>query len=89
LTFCFQVLGNLCFRPYVAKPQLCKIKRRDIEIDEIMKKDAYNGCFREIDSKPHRINLKDKYKRKAQGIWLKLAISNDLHSRENPEYIKH
>ncbi|MFO7657818.1 MAG: DNA polymerase/3'-5' exonuclease PolX [Bacteroidales bacterium] len=61
----------------------------DIDMDEIMKEAADNGCFLEINSNPDRIDLKDKHIRKAQDLGLKLAISTDSHSTGNLEYIKY
>ncbi len=61
----------------------------DIDMDQIMKEAANNGCFLEINSNPDRIDLMDKYIRKARDIGLKLAVSTDSHTTGNFEYIKY
>ncbi|MFN2396749.1 MAG: PHP domain-containing protein, partial [Bacteroidales bacterium] len=61
----------------------------DIDMDEIMKEAADKGCFLEINSNPDRIDLSDKYIRKAKDAGVKLAISTDSHSTDNFNYIKY
>ncbi len=64
-------------------------KRSGYEIDmkQVMKEAAGNGCFLEINSNPDRIDLNDKYIRQAKELGVKLAISTDAHSIDNLEYI--
>lgn len=61
----------------------------DIDMDEIMKEAAEKGCFLEINSNPDRMDLSDKYVRKAKDAGVKLAISTDSHSTGNFDYIKY
>jgi DNA polymerase (family 10) len=58
-------------------------------MDEIMKEAAEKGCFLEINSNPDRMDLSDKYVRKAKDAGVKLAISTDSHSTGNFDYIKY
>jgi DNA polymerase (family X) len=61
----------------------------DIDMDEVMKEAADKGCFLEINSNPDRIDLNDKYVRKAKDAGVKMAISTDAHSIGNFDYIEY
>ncbi len=61
----------------------------DINMDKILKEAADKGCYLEINSHPDRIDLSDRYVRKAKDADVKLAISTDSHSIGNFNYIKY
>lgn len=66
-----------------------KRKGYDFDMDEVMKEAADNGCFLEVNSNPDRIDLNDKYIRRAKEVGVKLAISTDAHSTNNFDYMKY
>lgn len=66
-----------------------KRKGYDLDMDAVMKEAADKGIFLEINSNPDRIDLNDKYIRKAQKAGVKLAISTDAHAISNLDYIKY
>jgi DNA polymerase (family X) len=66
-----------------------KRKGYDFDMDEVMKEAVDNGCFLEVNCNPDRIDLNDKYIRRAKEAGVQLAISTDAHSINNFDYIKY
>ena len=79
----FNILGHPTGR------MINKRSEFDLDMSQIIKEAANNGCFLEINSNPDRIDLKDKYIRQAREAGLKLAITTDAHSIDNLDYIKY
>lgn len=61
----------------------------DIDLDKIMESAKENDCILEINAQPDRLDLSDKYIKKAVDMNVKLVISTDAHSTIGLNNIKY
>ena len=61
----------------------------DIDMEQVLKEAAINGCFMEINCNPDRLDLNDRNIRMAREHGVKLAISTDAHSIASLDYMKY
>ncbi len=61
----------------------------DIDLDRVMKEARENNCILEINAQPDRLDLADKYIKKAVDMGVKLVISTDAHSTGGLDNMKY
>ncbi len=52
----------------------------EIEMEEVFRAAEATGCIMEINSQPHRLDLNDKYLRRAKEMGIKVCINSDAHN---------
>ncbi len=61
----------------------------DIDLDQVMAAAKENNCILEINAQPDRLDLSDKYIKKAVDMNVKLVISTDAHSTGGLDNMKY
>lgn len=61
----------------------------EIDLDQVMEAAKENNCIMEINAQPDRLDLSDRYIKKAVDMNLKLVISTDAHSTGGLDNIKY
>jgi DNA polymerase (family 10) len=61
----------------------------DIDLDQVMAAAKENNCILEINAQPDRLDLSDKYIKKAVDMDVKLVISTDAHSTGGLDHMKY
>ena len=61
----------------------------NVDMERIMKAAKERGCFLEINVHPDHLDLNDIHAKKAKDMGLKLAVSTDVHSISNLDYMRY